>query len=312
MKTFLRVLSVLCLVSWMGLIFYFSSQTANESSAVSGGVIEIVAEKIYPEFNEMNPVQKKEFIESLQSVVRTFAHYGIYIGLGFFAFLSFISYVGIKYKTRLFLVFSVGAVYSLTDEIHQNFVIGRSMQLIDIAVDCLGVITAIIICSLFVAAIPPLRRKVKYRDKNKELVNLTNDLYEKLDDSLYLQKQMENEIKRYKMMENKTKEEVKAENIEEIPQKETPKFSEDFEFASYIIGKVVVESTKICNQLTLDNQTAERYELVNLILGRTEVLKAEILKILNSETEFETKKELMKSEQNSAYDYFNSIKAQIS
>ncbi len=312
MKTFLRILSVICLISWMGLIFYLSSQTASESSAVSGGVIKMVAEKFYPEFQNLNSSEKQALIESLQGIVRTLAHYCIYIGLGFFAFLSFVSYVNLKFKTRLFWMFSVSAVYSVSDEIHQNFVSGRSMQLIDVAVDCLGIITALIFCSLLVLIIKPLWRKVKYNDPKKALIELNNTLYEKLDNSLYLQKQMEREIKKYKTMAEEKVQETKQEEIVEAPKSETPEFSEDFQFASFIIGKVVVEATKVCNELSLNNQTSQSLELVNLILGRTEVLKAEILKILNSEADIETKKNLMQSEQSSAYDYFNSIKAQIS
>ncbi len=310
MKTFLRISSVICLISWMGLIFYFSSQTAGESSAVSGGIIKIMAEKFYPEFQNLSTHQKQEIVAYLQDTVRMLAHYCIYIGLGFFAFLSFISYVNLKFKTRLFYMFSISAVYSLSDEIHQNFVDGRSMQLVDIAVDCLGIITALILCSLFVLMVKPLRRRVKYNDTKKALIELNNSLYEKLDNSLFLQKQLEKEIEKYKTMQKK--EEAKVEKRVETVEEKPSEFSEDFEFASFIIGKVVVEATKTCNELSNGCQTADRLELVNLILGRTEVLKSEILKILTSEATLEIKKKLMQDEENCAYDYFNSIKAQIS
>ena len=53
MKTFLRVLSILCLIAWMGLIFFLSSQDAEESSAVSGGLIKTVVEKVYPNYENL-------------------------------------------------------------------------------------------------------------------------------------------------------------------------------------------------------------------------------------------------------------------
>ena len=86
--------------------------------------------------------------------------------------------------------------------------------------------------------------------------------------------------------------------------------SEEFEYASSIIGKTVVEATRLCNELSLKDDQ-DKVELVNLVLGRTEILKAEILKILNSEVAFEEKKDLMQNEQSAAYDYFDSIKAQL-
>ena len=332
MKNFLRISSVICLISWMGLIFYFSSQTAEQSSRVSGETIITLAKIFYPDFASFDVIERQEVIDSLQGIVRTMAHFCIYAGLGFFSFLSVISYTQYKFKTRIFWMFLIGSVYSLTDEIHQNFVRGRSMQLTDILIDCLGVITALLICWLFVVIVRPLYRKVKYEDRSKELMNLNNELYEKLDNSMKIQKELEQQIEELKNFLERSSESKSNENLEEIPtiedseqfetqneeinielaEKEEYKFEEDFDFAARVIGKTVVTATKICNELTLDNNTEERHELVNLILGRTEVLKAEILNILKSEAEVDTKKQLILSQQDLAYDYFNSIKAQIS
>jgi len=62
MKTFFRVFSIILLVSWMGLIFYFSHQTATESSIVSGSVIEFLAEKFHPDFISLSELEKQELI----------------------------------------------------------------------------------------------------------------------------------------------------------------------------------------------------------------------------------------------------------
>ena len=86
--------------------------------------------------------------------------------------------------------------------------------------------------------------------------------------------------------------------------------SEEMEMGAKVIGKVVVEAAKICNQIT-EKGGEDSKELVNLVLGRCEVLKAEILAISCSEVGFEQKVNMMKSEQDAAYDYFNSILAQI-
>ena len=50
MRLFLRISSVILTVTLMGLIFFFSAQDADLSSATSGQVIEFVAEKVYPDF----------------------------------------------------------------------------------------------------------------------------------------------------------------------------------------------------------------------------------------------------------------------
>lgn len=92
---------------------------------------------------------------------------------------------------------------------------------------------------------------------------------------------------------------------------EKAKMSQEMEMGAKIIGKTVVEAAKICNQLT-ENGGEDSKELVNLVLSRCEVLKAEILAICYCEVSFEQKLSMMESEQTSSLDYFNSILAQIS
>lgn len=307
MKTFLRVLSILCLIAWMGLIFFLSSQDAAESSAVSGGLIKTVVEKVYPNYENLTESAKEELVSSFQHVVRKSAHFCIYMGLGFFAFLTFISYVNLKIKTRIFWPLFVSAVYAASDEIHQNFVPGRSMELRDFLIDFCGVVFAVLITSLFIVIIKPLNEKIRY--KNSKQISFANYDFkdEVYDYSSYINEQKEQED----MLDDFI--DIQSNEVETEPQDSNQEslLSEEFEYAASIIGKTVVESTKTCNELALINGKVDTKELVNLILGRTEVLKAEILKILNSDNDFEAKKDLMQKEQAEAYDYFNSIKAQI-
>lgn len=86
--------------------------------------------------------------------------------------------------------------------------------------------------------------------------------------------------------------------------------SEGMEIGAKIIGKTVIEAAKICNQIT-EKGGEDSKELVNLVLSRCEVLKAEILDIACCDVNLEQKEKMMISEQDAAYDYFNSILAQI-
>lgn len=325
MRNFFRILSIILLVCWMGVIFYFSSQTADESSAVSGGLIQVLAEKFYPEFNELAVEKQQEIVASFQFVARKGAHLAAFSVLGLFSFLTFVSYTTLKFKTRTFLSALVPSVYAVSDEVHQYFVPGRSCELRDFLIDFCGIAISILFCVLFVMTIRPLRRKTKYKGKRrnkKDLVALTNRLYEKLDDSLGLQKQMEIEISQYKEKIENLEEELHQKEIiaEEIPITESEnevvevkeiELPDEVGLGASFIGKTVMEATKLCNQLTSEN-TENSKELVNLALGRTEVLKAEILKIVSLDISLEDKQELMQKEQESAYDYFDSLKAQIS
>ena len=310
MKTFLRVLSIIILVCWMGLIFFLSAQNAEQSAAVSGGLIATVVEKVYPDFENLTNYEQEEMISSFQHVVRKSAHFCIYMGLGFFAFLTFISYVNLKLKTRIFYMLFISILYAASDEIHQNFVSGRSMEVRDFLIDSCGVVTAVLICSLFVAVIRPLREKVSYKNFKLNINSVNYDLeFEDYDYSLHIE-QNEQKEQEY-IMDNFNDIQSDEVEIEISTSNQEPLVSKEFEYAASVIGKTVVEATKTCNGLTLNDAEANTKELVNLVLGRTEVLKAEILKILNSDSDFEQKKLEMQKEQADAYDYFDSIKAQI-
>ena len=63
--------------------------------------------------------------------------------------------------------------------------------------------------------------------------------------------------------------------------------------------------------IEMDDKSENSKELVNLALGRNEVLKANILKILDEQIDFSKKQELIEKEKCEAIDYFNSIIAQI-
>ena len=88
------------------------------------------------------------------------------------------------------------------------------------------------------------------------------------------------------------------------------RLSDETEYAASVIGKIVVSATRHCNYLTATGNPNAK-ELVNLILGKTEVLKAEILNIVYSPADFITKKALIDNQLDTAKDYFTSVKAQI-
>lgn len=86
--------------------------------------------------------------------------------------------------------------------------------------------------------------------------------------------------------------------------------SNETEYAAGIIGKIVVSAAQYCSKLGTMQEKSNAKELINLILGRTEVAKAEILKIVSSENSVEEKNNLMEKEHSNAEDYFQSVFAQ--
>ncbi len=81
------------------------------------------------------------------------------------------------------------------------------------------------------------------------------------------------------------------------------------QYGAEIIGKIVVAAAQNSNTLTAGGETKYR-ELVNLILGKTEVAKADILSAVNSETTFEIKKNIIDDVYESTLEYFESVMAQ--
>ena len=82
------------------------------------------------------------------------------------------------------------------------------------------------------------------------------------------------------------------------------------EYGAEIIGKIVVESARYSDMVN-DKPSENNKDLINLIMGKTEICKAEILTIATRELDYNTKRDLMDSQLNDAIDYFKSVLAQI-
>ncbi len=97
--------------------------------------------------------------------------------------------------------------------------------------------------------------------------------------------------------EELTQEEIVAEPIELSP---------EIEYGSKIIGEIVMSATSFSNRLSTEKKENIK-ELLNLILGRTEVAKAEILNIISSEVSFESKTDMIDKTRDEAIEYFKSV-----
>lgn len=84
----------------------------------------------------------------------------------------------------------------------------------------------------------------------------------------------------------------------------------DVDYGASVIGKIVVSAANYSNRLTAGGETKYR-ELVNLILGRTEVAKADILSAVTSDNGFDTKKAAIDLIYEQACEYFESVMAQL-
>ena len=86
--------------------------------------------------------------------------------------------------------------------------------------------------------------------------------------------------------------------------------SPDMEYGAKVIGQIVVCAAEYSNKLTLGGDESKK-ELVNLILGKTEMSKSEILSVIESNDTFDIKCAKMDQIATISKEYFESVLAQI-
>ncbi len=337
MIKFVRIASVILLISWMAMIFCLSHQTADESSKMSGVIIETAIKLMEPEFDSLSEEQQEALIASFQFVVRKLAHFSIFAILGLLSFISIGTY-RISMFAKFFFSSLISLLYSISDEYHQLYIDGRSSELRDILIDFCGSLIAILFIMIIVRLNKKgLMNKLFYGGEtmdtnNLEILNseLTKQL--ELSDQAVCQLQEENSELKVAIEQLKAKidaivtpetvaviEESNKLSIDASTQtnsnneeaaKEITLLTEDMDFGATVIGKIVVSAAKHCNNITAQGSHDTVKELVNLILGRTEVAKADILNIVSSDNSLEEKKELIEKERIYAEDYFCSVLGQ--
>lgn len=88
-----------------------------------------------------------------------------------------------------------------------------------------------------------------------------------------------------------------------------PVIDERTDYASSVIGKIVLVATEKSNELSLRIDGSGR-ELINLILGKTEVAKSEILSVVEKENDLDILKQKCEKIYEDTTDYFASVMAQ--
>ena len=96
---------------------------------------------------------------------------------------------------------------------------------------------------------------------------------------------------------------------EQIPVGFSPVLEECLSYAAEVIGQIVIESAKYSDKLASSGKP-EYIELVNLILGKTEVSKADILSAARKDCPFEERKSSIDAVKKATLEYFESVMAQ--
>ena len=132
---FFRVLKIVCLVAWMGLIFSFSMDNGVQSKEKSNGVVLWLSKLILRE--EIPKEEQEQYIEKYSRYIRKTAHFSLYFVLGFLSIIVLEDFYPLTQKEVLYAIFFV-FLYACSDELHQLFINERSGQLLDVAIDTIG------------------------------------------------------------------------------------------------------------------------------------------------------------------------------
>ncbi|WP_281725738.1 VanZ family protein [Lachnoclostridium phocaeense] len=143
-----RNIFTLMVLLWMGIIFWFSAQPADQSERMSLSVGH-VAGLLFADGYEDWPQERQEaFEEEIDHGVRKAAHFTEYAILGLLLTAMYRAY-GHEGERLFLLAAGTGSLYAATDEFHQLFVQGRSCQITDWMIDTCGVITGAAAVCLF-------------------------------------------------------------------------------------------------------------------------------------------------------------------
>lgn len=163
-KKYIKIIFGILVFIWMIAVFKFSNEPADTSTNTSGNTIKAII-NIFPNIRNMEENEKEQIVSNLQPIVRKLAHFSIYT-LGGILIYNFINTYDIKNKRKMIYSFIIGGVYSITDELHQLFIPGRSGEIRDVCIDLCGVILGILIMIFLIRLIENWRNK----SKNKIIV----------------------------------------------------------------------------------------------------------------------------------------------
>lgn len=128
-------------VIWCIFIFFMSGKPGYESSRDSNAVLMLLRYLAGLFVNQ-------DLINIHPLFIRKMAHYVEYFILGFLLFMCFLDMK--RLGRTFFMSAAAGAIYSITDELHQFFVPGRVMSFFDAIIDFMGVLSALsIMCICF-------------------------------------------------------------------------------------------------------------------------------------------------------------------
>ncbi len=150
------IFSWLLVLASMLMIYNFSAENAETSTATSEGVIVQILD-IFMDKEEITPPVIKKY----QFPIRKAAHFGIYMLLGFCMLSAFEKTFKIKIWLNIVFTLISCVLYAISDEIHQNFSAGRGPSPKDVLIDSTGALCGILIFWALLAMLHKIEKHLK-------------------------------------------------------------------------------------------------------------------------------------------------------
>lgn len=131
-----KIISIILLLFWCSLIFYFSNQVGSVSEDSSSRIL-LFLDNMFK--SNLNNSIVATFI------VRKLAHMFLYFVLYFICLFVSKSY---NIKKKVLFCFLFCFLYAISDEVHQLFIYNRSFRIIDIFIDLMGSFIGLIFIKL--------------------------------------------------------------------------------------------------------------------------------------------------------------------
>lgn len=163
--TLATILLIAVLIN-MAVIFFFSSESKEESGTRSTGIVKKLTYLLYPDYDSYDWDTQMELMASTHHAVRKLAHFSEFGLLGFLI-TALILYINRrKHWIKLWLEWVIPMafclLYAISDEVHQIFS-ERGPSVKDVLIDFAGSVTGILLMHAIAAIVRTVKRRRERR-----------------------------------------------------------------------------------------------------------------------------------------------------
>ena len=155
----IRAILIILLIVQFATIFNFSNQDGEESGNLSREVT-ITVTKNVKSIQKLEKTKKEKVLDKIEHFIRKTAHFSLYTLVGILT-MGLMSTYKIKQIKRIGISLGIGALYAISDEIHQSFIPDRTPLIGDIFIDSSGVCFGIIIVIVSFKVVDYVRSIIK-------------------------------------------------------------------------------------------------------------------------------------------------------